>query len=88
MKFTTSLLGLASLGLNILSVQSAAVPATGLAPRTEEAINHVQRSNMLGKRHDYGKAEDETSLEKRHDYGKAEDETSLEKRHDYGKAED
>ena len=85
MHFTT-LLSLASLGLNILPVQSAAVPAADLARRAGQPISRVYLPNTVEKRHTYGVDEDE-ALEKRHTYGVDEDE-ALEKRHTYGVDED
>ncbi|OQD80416.1 hypothetical protein PENANT_c036G09653 [Penicillium antarcticum] len=88
MHFPFTLLSLASLGLNMLPVQSAAVPTVDLARRVEHAINNVYLSSTVKKRHTYGVDEDETALEKRHTYGVDEDETALEKRHTYGVDED
>ena len=72
MQFTITLLSFASLGLNILPAQSAAVSSADLAHRAEESINNVYRSNMNLKRHDYTPGEDELAKReynlKRHDY--------------------
>ncbi|KAF5854742.1 hypothetical protein ETB97_012385 [Aspergillus alliaceus] len=45
MRFTITMLSLASLGLNVLPVQSAVVPTADLARRAEESVNHVYRSD-------------------------------------------
>ncbi|KAJ8120724.1 hypothetical protein O1611_g10292 [Lasiodiplodia mahajangana] len=73
MQFTT-LLSLASLGMNILAVQSVAVPAAGLARRAEDSINHVYRSDMTEKRHVYSLDDDE--IAKRHVYSLDDDEAA------------
>ena len=91
MQFTTVVLSLASLGLNILSVQSAAVPAADVARRAEGSIdnvNHVYRPDTAEKRHTYALDEDEVAHEKRHTYALDEDEASHEKRHTYALDED
>ncbi|KAF1940695.1 hypothetical protein EJ02DRAFT_222554 [Clathrospora elynae] len=88
MQFTITLLSLASLGLNILPAQSAAVPVPDLARRAEESINHVYRSDTERKRHVYGVDADEIAHtnDKRHVYGVDSDEIAHnnEKRHVYG----
>ncbi|KAJ6187073.1 hypothetical protein N7519_001981 [Penicillium mononematosum] len=88
MHFPITLLSLASLGLNMLPVQSAAVPPTDLARRSEQSSNLASFSGMVEKRHTYGVDEDEAALEKRHTYGVDEDEAALQKRHTHGVDED
>lgn len=53
MRSTIPLLSLASLGLNILSVQSAAVPNAGLARRAVEPIARVYLPDLQVKREAY-----------------------------------
>ncbi|PYI02570.1 hypothetical protein BO78DRAFT_422359, partial [Aspergillus sclerotiicarbonarius CBS 121057] len=80
MHFNLPLLGLASLGLNILTVQSAALPNAGLARRAEEYTSDAGEV-ALEKRHKYTVDDDEVALEKRHKYTVDKDEAALEKRH-------
>lgn len=77
MHFTTTLLSLASLGLNILPVQSAAVGTAGLARRADGSINHVYGFGNVEKRHTYTVDDDEVALEKRHTYTVDDDEVAL-----------
>lgn len=88
MQFTLSLLGLASLGLHVLPALSAAVPPADLARRADESVNHVYRSDVLGKRHVYALDDDEAAHEKRHVYALDDDETAHEKRHVYALDDD
>ncbi|KAJ5998028.1 hypothetical protein N7499_005592 [Penicillium canescens] len=74
MHFPITLLSLASLGLNMLPVQSAAVPPADLARRPEHSISHASFSGMAEKRHRYQLDDDEVALEKRHTYGVDKDE--------------
>ncbi|KAJ5379731.1 uncharacterized protein N7496_002159 [Penicillium cataractarum] len=50
MRSTIPLLSLASVGLNILSVQSAAFPNADLARRADEPVAHVYLPNLNLKR--------------------------------------
>ncbi|KAL8900205.1 MAG: hypothetical protein Q9207_005808 [Kuettlingeria erythrocarpa] len=81
MHFSISLLSLASLGLNLLPAQCAAVPAVALVSRSDNNVNHENLVVRLVSRsaHEYIPDEDEEK-EKRfvprsaHGYGVDEDE--------------
>ena len=92
MHFLFSLLSLASLGLNLLPAQSAAVPAAGLISRSDNNVNH--ENLVVRSAHDYH-IDDDEEIAKRfisrsaHDYG-IDDDEEIAKRfiprsaHDYG----
>ena len=84
MQLTITLLSLASLGLNILSVQAGTVPTADLARRADK----IAARGL----HEYGLDEDEAPVAARglHEYGLDEDEAPVAARglHEYGLDED
>ncbi|OAA53251.1 hypothetical protein ISF_08865 [Cordyceps fumosorosea ARSEF 2679] len=79
MRFTTTLLSIASLGFSVLPVQSAVLPTADLSARAEEMEKRhfYAAPDAVEKRHFYAAPD---TVEKRHFYAAPD---AMEKRHFY-----